>query len=102
MRRIVIVLLALTVVGTQVHAGPDRFGGTPAAKAEFDKGKALESSNEWEQAALAYKRAWSLRSAISTSSDMVRPLRAVSRLSRAMTASSMVSVVFMRKTISTG
>jgi thiol-disulfide isomerase/thioredoxin len=60
MRKTLLVLLALAVVGIQAHAGPDRFAGTPAAKVEFDKGKALEISNEWEQAALAYKRAWTL------------------------------------------
>jgi tetratricopeptide (TPR) repeat protein len=39
---------------------PDRFAGTPAAKAEFAKGKSLEIQNEWEQAALAYKHAWTI------------------------------------------
>jgi len=44
----------------QTPAGSGRFAGTAAAKVEFDKGKAFERSNEWEQAALAYKRAWTL------------------------------------------
>lgn len=60
MRKALIVLLALTVVVIQAHAGPERFAGTPAARVEFDKGKTLESSNDWEQAALAYKRAWTI------------------------------------------
>ena len=60
MLKIFIVALAIAVVGIGLHADPARFTGTPAAKAEFDKGKALDSSNEWEQAALAYKRAWTL------------------------------------------
>ena len=41
------------------------------------------------------------RSAVSTSSDIVRPCRAASRLSSAMTVSSILSVVFIWKTIST-
>ncbi len=60
MRQALIVLFALIVVGTPLHAGPDRFAGTPAARVEFDKGKTLESSNDWDQAALAYKRAWTI------------------------------------------
>ena len=60
MRRALILVLTLTVAGIRIHAGPERFAGTAAAKAEFDKGKKLESSNEWEQAALAYKRAWTI------------------------------------------
>ena len=42
------------------------------------------------------------RSAVSTSSDIVRPCRAASRLSSAMTVSSILSVVFIWKTISHG
>ena len=60
MRTALILVLTLTVGGIRIHAGPDRFAGTPAAKAEFAKGKTLERSNEWEQAALAYKRAWTI------------------------------------------
>lgn len=60
MRRVLILLLSLTVAGTRMHAGPDRFAGSPAAKAEFDNGKKLEITNDWEQAALAYKRAWTI------------------------------------------
>ncbi len=60
MRRVLILFLTLTVAGIRIHAGPDRFAGTPAARAEFDKGKTLERSNDWEQAALAYKRAWTI------------------------------------------
>ena len=60
MRKALIVLFALAVVGTPLNAGPDRFSGTAAAKVEFDKGKQLESSNDWDQAALAYKRAWTI------------------------------------------
>ena len=60
MRKALIVLFALAVVGTPLNAGPDRFAGTAAAKVEFDKGKQLESSNDWDQAALAYKRAWTI------------------------------------------
>src|SRR5271157_5667105 len=41
-----------------------------------------------------------LRNAVSTSSDMVRPCRAASRLSWAMTVSSTLSVVFIWETIS--
>jgi tetratricopeptide (TPR) repeat protein len=44
----------------RIGVSSDRFAGTPAAKAEFAKGKTLEISNEWEQAALAYKRAWTI------------------------------------------
>jgi thiol-disulfide isomerase/thioredoxin len=60
MRRTLILTLTLIVAGTRIHAGPDRFAGTTAAKAEFDAGKKLEAKNEWEQAALAYKRAWTI------------------------------------------
>lgn len=60
MRKALIVLFALAVVGAPLNAGPDRFAGTAAAKVEFDKGKQLESSNDWDQAALAYKRAWTI------------------------------------------
>lgn len=60
MRTALILLLTLTVAGARMHAGPGNYSGTPAAKVEFDKGKALEISNEWEQAALAYKRAWTI------------------------------------------
>jgi hypothetical protein len=60
MRRILVLVLTLTLAGIRVHAGPERFTGTPAAKAEFDKGKALEGTNEWAQAALAYRRAWTI------------------------------------------
>ena len=60
MRKALIVLFALAVVGTPLNAGPDRFSGTAAAKVEFAKGKALERSDDWAQAALAYKRAWTI------------------------------------------
>lgn len=60
MSRILILALTLAVAGLPSQAGPGRFAGTPAAKAEFDKGKALEMQNEWEQAALAHKRAWTM------------------------------------------
>jgi thiol-disulfide isomerase/thioredoxin len=60
MRTALILALTLTVAGVRMHAGPERFTGTPAAKAEFDKGKKLEASNEWTEAALAYKRAWTI------------------------------------------
>ena len=60
MRKALIVLFALAVVGAPLNAGPDRFTGTAAARTEFDKGKALEKTNDWDQAALAYKRAWTI------------------------------------------
>lgn len=60
MRTALLLALTLTIAGAGVHAGPDRFAGTPAAKAEFDKGKQLEDKNDWAAAALAYKRAWTL------------------------------------------
>jgi thiol-disulfide isomerase/thioredoxin len=60
MRKALILVLTLFIGGSRIHADPGRFAGTPAAKAEFDKGKKLEASNEWEEAALAYKRAWTI------------------------------------------
>jgi thiol-disulfide isomerase/thioredoxin len=52
--------LSNSVVGAQAPAAQARFAGTAAAKVEFDKGRALESQDEWRQAALAYKRAWTI------------------------------------------
>ena len=56
----VVVALAIGVTGTSVRAQQKRFAGTAAAKAEFDKGKTLEVSNDWTGAAAAYKRAWTI------------------------------------------
>ena len=61
MRKVLLLLvLSLAMTATRMHAGPGSYAGTPAAKVEFDKGKALEISNDWAQAALAYKRAWTI------------------------------------------
>jgi len=60
MRTALLVALTVGIVGVQAQGAPNRFAGTPAAKAEFDKGKAFEVSNDWAAAALAYKRAWTI------------------------------------------
>ena len=55
-------LLAILAIGLSLSAGsgpsqPARFTGTPAAKAEVAKAKALEQANDWEGAARTYRHA---------------------------------------------
>lgn len=60
MNRFVRVLIATFVfaafASSQVTAA-DKYSGTKAARAEFDKGKAASQSDDWKKAVAAYKRA---------------------------------------------
>lgn len=49
-----LVMLALTSV---FSLAADKYSGTPAARAEFDKGKTAEQSDDWIKAAAAFKKA---------------------------------------------
>ncbi|HEY3928276.1 MAG TPA: TlpA disulfide reductase family protein [Candidatus Koribacter sp.] len=55
-RFLALLLLAVSSVSVVAMAS-DKYSGTPAAKAEFEKGKVALESQNWEKAAAAFKKA---------------------------------------------
>jgi len=56
-RTLVAAGIALLLVSGNLLAATNKYSGTPAAKAEFDKAKTAEESNDWVKAAAEYKKA---------------------------------------------
>ncbi|MGH9644015.1 MAG: tetratricopeptide repeat protein, partial [Terriglobales bacterium] len=83
LRSALLSLLALLMFSTFLMAA-DKYSGTPAARGEFEKGKAAMQSGEWEKALGAYNRAVELDPNFAEAYlqlSSVRKLRAIGDLS---------------------